>query len=349
MSARASPPVGDVDLVQHVVAELVEVRAAGRALQRHVVRDQGDGVRAVRADEGVEVGAVGDRILGDLGSFAVRRHGGPFKGPRTCAGRQGRMSQRCRGRGAGDTGGELAVVHHDLALAAHDGDLATVGITDVGDERTGGASRDGRGLGLSLGGDGGGTTAAAPAPARTRKPRRVVSFIDASFCVSISRRGDVGIGRPGGGRTLRRHPAAHHPHPPMWETAKSRRRGPREGPVRRQCGTGESTSASPPPLVGTKVPTVQLRTAAPRIAAIRAAPGDAGSSSIGVGSARHQLSRSVVPWMLGRVSTPRASSSVAVSSVHGAWARARQAPLTTSSAEVFGARAASSASFVRSR
>ena len=55
--------VVDVDLIQHVVAEGVEVRAAGRALERDVVRDQGDGARAVRADERVDVGAVGYRVL----------------------------------------------------------------------------------------------------------------------------------------------------------------------------------------------------------------------------------------------------------------------------------------------
>ena len=74
MSAAAVAVVVDVDLVQHVVAELVEVRAAGRRLQRDVVGDQRDRVRLVRADERVEVGAVGDRVLGDLGRFAMRRH-----------------------------------------------------------------------------------------------------------------------------------------------------------------------------------------------------------------------------------------------------------------------------------
>ena len=57
-----------------VVAELVEVRAARRFLQRDVVGDQRHRVRLVRADERVYVGAVGDRVLGDLRRFAMRRH-----------------------------------------------------------------------------------------------------------------------------------------------------------------------------------------------------------------------------------------------------------------------------------
>ena len=64
--------VVDVDLVQHIVAELVEVRAARRPLQRDVVGDQGDRVRLIRADERVHVGAVGHRVLGDFRCLAVR-------------------------------------------------------------------------------------------------------------------------------------------------------------------------------------------------------------------------------------------------------------------------------------
>ena len=66
--------VVDVDLVQHVITELVEVRAAGRTLQRHVVGNQRDRVGCVGTDERVQVGAVGDRVLRDLGRLAVRRH-----------------------------------------------------------------------------------------------------------------------------------------------------------------------------------------------------------------------------------------------------------------------------------
>jgi hypothetical protein len=67
----AVPVVVDVDLVQHVVAELVEVRPARGQLQRHVVSDQGDGVGRIRADERVYVGAVGYRVLGDFRGLAV--------------------------------------------------------------------------------------------------------------------------------------------------------------------------------------------------------------------------------------------------------------------------------------
>ncbi len=88
--------VRHVDLVEHVVAELEEVRAARRPLQRDVVRDERDGVGGVGADEGVEVGAVRHRVLGDLGCFAVRGHvsaplerrGGPGCGPARGRGRR---------------------------------------------------------------------------------------------------------------------------------------------------------------------------------------------------------------------------------------------------------------------
>ena len=65
--------VVDVDAVQHVVAELVEVRAAGGILERDVVGDQRDrpGFVGMGADEGVGVGAVGHRVLGDLWRFTV--------------------------------------------------------------------------------------------------------------------------------------------------------------------------------------------------------------------------------------------------------------------------------------
>ena len=63
--------VRDTDLIEHVVAELVEVRSTVWLLQGDEVGDQRDGVRAVRADEGVDVGVVGDRVLGDLRRLAV--------------------------------------------------------------------------------------------------------------------------------------------------------------------------------------------------------------------------------------------------------------------------------------
>jgi hypothetical protein len=70
----AVPVVVDVDLVADVVAELVEGRATRGLLERHVVGYQGHRARPVRADERVDVGAVGDRILGDLGRFTMGRH-----------------------------------------------------------------------------------------------------------------------------------------------------------------------------------------------------------------------------------------------------------------------------------
>ena len=63
--------VVDVDAVQHVVAELEEVGAARRILERDVVGDDRDGVGPIGADERVGVGAVGDGILGDLGRLTV--------------------------------------------------------------------------------------------------------------------------------------------------------------------------------------------------------------------------------------------------------------------------------------
>jgi hypothetical protein len=64
--------VVDVDLVEHVVAELEEVRAPERRLERQVVGDHRDGRRVVRADERVRVGVVGDRVLADRRRLAVR-------------------------------------------------------------------------------------------------------------------------------------------------------------------------------------------------------------------------------------------------------------------------------------
>jgi hypothetical protein len=66
--------VVDVDLVADVVTELVEVRTAVGLLQRDEVGDQRHRVGSVGTDEGVGVGAVGDRVLGDLGCFAVGGH-----------------------------------------------------------------------------------------------------------------------------------------------------------------------------------------------------------------------------------------------------------------------------------
>ena len=70
--------VVDVDLVEHVVTELVEVGTAVGGLQRDVVGDEGDGVWCVGADERVQVGGVGDGVLGDLGGLTMGGHGSPL-------------------------------------------------------------------------------------------------------------------------------------------------------------------------------------------------------------------------------------------------------------------------------
>ena len=82
----AVTPVADVDLVEHVVTELEEVRPTHRVLHRDEVSDQGHGVGGFRADEGVDVGVVGDRVLGDLRCFAVRGHQACLLMSRTRAG-----------------------------------------------------------------------------------------------------------------------------------------------------------------------------------------------------------------------------------------------------------------------
>jgi hypothetical protein len=64
--------VVDVDGVEDVLAELVEVGPSVGRLERDVVGDDGDVVGLLRADEGVEVGRVGDGVLGDLGRFTMR-------------------------------------------------------------------------------------------------------------------------------------------------------------------------------------------------------------------------------------------------------------------------------------
>src|SRR5204863_2307735 len=66
--------VVDVDGVANVVAELEEIRPTGRILERHIVGDDRDRVRLVRADERVTVRVVGDRIAADLWRFPLRGH-----------------------------------------------------------------------------------------------------------------------------------------------------------------------------------------------------------------------------------------------------------------------------------
>ena len=65
--------VVDHDFVQHVVVELEEVRPAVRRLQRDVVGDEHDFVRAGGADKGVRVRVVGQGILADEWRLAMTR------------------------------------------------------------------------------------------------------------------------------------------------------------------------------------------------------------------------------------------------------------------------------------
>ncbi len=60
----AVPGVVEVDLVEHVVAELVEVRSAVRRFEGDVVGDQRHRPLGVRAHERIQIGAVGYRVLG---------------------------------------------------------------------------------------------------------------------------------------------------------------------------------------------------------------------------------------------------------------------------------------------
>src|SRR5207245_1241798 len=68
--------VVDEDLVQDVIAELEEVRAARGLLERYEVRENRDlrGIRGI--DERVEVRVVRDGILRNRRRLAMGRHGG---------------------------------------------------------------------------------------------------------------------------------------------------------------------------------------------------------------------------------------------------------------------------------
>src|SRR5215469_2677328 len=57
------PIIVDFDLIQDIVAELKEVGATRWLLQRNIVADQGDCVRLVRANECVNISAIGHRVL----------------------------------------------------------------------------------------------------------------------------------------------------------------------------------------------------------------------------------------------------------------------------------------------
>ena len=65
--------VVDVDLVEHRVVEGRKVRPAGRRFERNVVGDDRDRIGSIRAQERVQVGVVGHRVLADEGRFAVTR------------------------------------------------------------------------------------------------------------------------------------------------------------------------------------------------------------------------------------------------------------------------------------
>jgi hypothetical protein len=62
-----------VDLVEHIVAELVEVRRAFGRLEWDIVGDECDGVVGVRGYEHVEIRAVCVRVGRDQRRFAVAR------------------------------------------------------------------------------------------------------------------------------------------------------------------------------------------------------------------------------------------------------------------------------------
>ena len=64
-------PVVDVNLVGDVVPEAVEVRAACRVFERHVVGHDDGPAGIVGGHEGVEVGVVGQRVLRDQRSFPM--------------------------------------------------------------------------------------------------------------------------------------------------------------------------------------------------------------------------------------------------------------------------------------
>src|SRR5262249_49352461 len=65
----------DLDVVLRGLAERVVVRAGRRVLTGDPVRDDGEGVRLVRAAERVQVGVVRGRVLRDERRLAVARRG----------------------------------------------------------------------------------------------------------------------------------------------------------------------------------------------------------------------------------------------------------------------------------
>ena len=65
--------VVDVDAIEHVVAELVEVRSAAGRFEGNPVRDQRHRVRGIRAHEGIRVRVVRQRVRRDERRFTVTR------------------------------------------------------------------------------------------------------------------------------------------------------------------------------------------------------------------------------------------------------------------------------------
>jgi hypothetical protein len=61
----------DVDLIEHVVAELEEVRAACRILEWDEVGDERDRVWGVRTDKRIDVGVVRCSVVRDTRRFLV--------------------------------------------------------------------------------------------------------------------------------------------------------------------------------------------------------------------------------------------------------------------------------------
>ena len=84
--------VVDVDFVEHVIAELVVVRAGAGQLPGDVVGDERHRVWRVRAGERVEVGRVRGRIIGDVRRLAVGRCP-TDRGGAECAGYHCKRSQ----------------------------------------------------------------------------------------------------------------------------------------------------------------------------------------------------------------------------------------------------------------
>ena len=73
MSSTPSAVVVDLELVEHAVAEAVEVRAALRILERDPGGDQRHRVGCVRTDERVYIGGVGLGIAADERRLAMAR------------------------------------------------------------------------------------------------------------------------------------------------------------------------------------------------------------------------------------------------------------------------------------